>query len=104
MTEDSETFRALVEIRGLLNDAKRDAGIEMVTELGKEGLVVVERLVRESEERSRTQWTAPPSPDGALYEKLLNLQTLTSLAEKLYPGKSLLEGVEKVRVLLKEMT
>lgn len=104
MTEDSETFRALVEIRGLLNDAKRDAGIEMVTELGKEGLVVVERLVRESEERSQTKWPAPPSPDGALYEKLLNLQTLTSLAEKLYPGKSLLEGVEKVRVLLKEMT
>lgn len=104
MGDASETFRTVQEIRLLLQEARRDAGIDVIRDLGVKGLDLAHQMFKESEARQNRQRNQPMPPNPLMDEmnQLSNLRSLTDLAERLYPNIPRLQGVEQVRAMLKK--
>lgn len=101
---DSEAFRMVEQIRGLLAEARRDAGTEAISQIFIEGIETAKSLAGkfiEAEHESRKEWH-PEQPYLREMNLLSNLRSLTDLAERLYPDTPRLAGVAKVRALLKD--
>jgi DNA-binding winged helix-turn-helix (wHTH) protein len=99
---DSELLQGIREIRQILQEVHRDQGIELIQTLGMQGIETIERLVRESENRSERRSVQAPSSIYDQGQQLRNLETQLSLARALFPQADAIEGMRRIRELAKE--
>lgn len=99
MEGESEALSTVREVRLMLAEARRDAGVGVMRDIGLKAIETVSYLF--NEEQKRRKKPSPANPDYELSNRLSNLRSLTDLAERLYPNESRLSGIERVKAILK---